>query len=386
MVKKTITIIILMILLSITVIPTYIHANEPFDIEGKAALLMDFGSGKVLYEKNPNEKLEPASITKIMVLILVMEAMEEGRISLEENVSISKHAASMGGSQVYLEPGGTNTVEELLKAICLRSANDASVAMGEHIAGSEELFLDMMNSKAKELNMKNTNFNNLTGLPDDNHYTTAYDIALMGRELLTHKSIHKWLSMWMTTILVGKDKNVEQELVNTNKLIRFYPGANGIKTGFTQNAGYCLAASATRENTTFISVILGSNSALQRNEDSKKLLDYGFANYESVKIYNADEIIGKVKIEKGKKKEVEVKTKEDINVLIKKGQREEIKKEIKLYDSIKAPIKKGDKAGEIEVKLDNETLVKSKLIVDENIKKANVLNIFSRLMNSLVTK
>ncbi|MBS4539964.1 D-alanyl-D-alanine carboxypeptidase [Clostridium sp. D2Q-11] len=383
---KKITTIILIVLISLSIVPKSIYADQPFEVEGKAALLMDFDSGRVLYDKNINEKLEPASITKIMVLILMMEALEEGRIDLNDNVSISKNAASMGGSQVYLEPGGTNTVEELLKAICLRSANDASVAIGEHIAGSEELFLEMMNSKAKELNMKNTNFKNLTGLPDEKHYTTAYDIALMGRELLTHKSINKWLSMWMTTILVGKDKDVEQELVNTNKLIRFYEGANGIKTGFTQNAGYCLAASATRNNTTFISVILGSKSSGIRNEDSKKLLDYGFANYESVKVYNKGDIVGKTIVEKGKKQEVQVKVEKDISVLIKKGQSKEITKEIKIDDSIKAPISKGQKVGEVVVKMKNETLINEKLIIDENIKKANVINMFNKLLNNLVSK
>lgn len=383
---KKITSIILLFIISITILPKDIHAKEPFDVDGKSALLMDFNSGKVIYEKNANEKLPPASITKIMVLILTMEALEDGRINLDDNVSISENASSMGGSQVYLEPKGVNSVEELLKAICLRSANDAAVAMGEHIAGSEELFLEQMNTKSNALGMDNTNFKNLTGLPDEEHYTTAYDIALMGRELISHQSIHKWLSMWMTTIMVGKDKDVEQELVNTNKLIRFYPGSNGIKTGFTQEAGYCLAASATRENSTFISVILGSKSSQQRNEDSKKLLDYAFANYESLKVYNKDDIVGNVIIEKGKEKQAQVKIKEDINVLIKKGESKEINKKVNIYKSVKAPIIEGQKVGEIEIKLDKKTLIKEDLTIEDKIKKANVITIFKRLLRSFATE
>ncbi|MBS4536232.1 D-alanyl-D-alanine carboxypeptidase [Clostridium sp. D2Q-14] len=385
MFKKIISLILILVI-SILILPQSIFANEPFNVDGKAALLMDFNSGEVIYEKNSNEKLPPASITKIMVLILIMEALEDGKINLDDNVSISENAASMGGSQVFLEPKGINSVEELLKAICLRSANDASVAMGEHLAGSEELFLDQMNARAKELNMENTHFTNLTGLPDEEHYTTAYDIALMGRELLTHKSIHKWLSMWMTTIKVGKDKDVEQELVNTNKLIRFYPGANGIKTGFTQEAGYCLAASATRENSTFISVILGSESSKQRNEDSKKLLDYAFANYKSVKLYNKDDIVGNIMIEKGKTNKVPVKIKNDINLLLEKSNNEKIDKEININKSIKAPIIKGQKVGEIDIKLNNESIITEDLIIDDNIEKANVINIFKELLISYSTK
>lgn len=385
MIKKIFN-IILILFITISILPSNIYANEPFEIDGKSALLMDSKSGKVIYEKNSNEKLEPASITKIMVLVLASEALEEGKIKLDDSVLISENAASMGGSQVYLESGGTNTVEELFKAIALRSANDAAVAMGEHIAGSEELFLKMMNKRAKELNMKNTTFKNLTGLPDPEHLTTAYDIALMGRELLKHEIVHQWLSMWTTSIKVGKDRDVTQDLVNTNKLIRFYPGANGIKTGFTQNAGYCLAASATKGNTTFISVILGSKSSKIRNADSKKLLDYGFSNYESVTINKKGDIIDKISIEKGKKEEAKIKVKNDINLLVKKGEKNSIKKEIKLIDKIEAPILKGQKVGEIKIKSDDKVLLKEELIIDKKIEKANVINMFTKLLENLITE
>lgn len=385
MIKKILNILVILFII-VSVLPFNIYAMEPFEVDGKAAILMDFKSGKVIYEKNPNKKLEPASITKIMVLILASEALESRKINLDDQVLISENAASMGGSQVYLEAGGTNTVEELFKAICLRSANDASVAMGEYIAGSEELFLEMMNKKAKQLNMKNTKFKNLTGLPDEEHLTTAYDIALMGRELLKHEIVHKWLSMWTTSIKVGKDRDVTQDLVNTNKLIRFYPGANGIKTGFTQKAGYCLAASATKDNTTFISVILGSKSSKIRNEDSKKLLDHGFSNYKSISLNKKGDIVDKISIEKGKKEYAKIRVKDDIDILMKKDNESDIKKEIKLLDTVKAPIKKGDKVGEIIVKSEGEILLKEELIIDTNIKKANILNILAKLFKNLTTK
>ncbi|NBI06611.1 D-alanyl-D-alanine carboxypeptidase family protein [Senegalia massiliensis] len=385
MIKKILNILVILFII-VSVLPFNIYAMEPFEVDGKAAILMDFKSGKVIYEKNPNKKLEPASITKIMVLILASEALESRKINLDDQVLISENAASMGGSQVYLEAGGTNTVEELFKAICLRSANDASVAMGEYIAGSEELFLEMMNKKAKQLNMKNTKFKNLTGLPDEEHLTTAYDIALMGRELLKHEIVHKWLSMWTTSIKVGKDRDVTQDLVNTNKLIRFYPGANGIKTGFTQKAGYCLAASATKDNTTFISVILGSKSSKIRNEDSKKLLDHGFSNYKSISLNKKGDIVDKISIEKGKKEYAKIRVKDDIDILMKKDNESDIKKEIKLLDTVKAPIKKGDKVGEIIVKSEGEILLKEELIIDTDIKKANILNILAKLFKNLTTK
>ncbi|MGO1368790.1 MAG: D-alanyl-D-alanine carboxypeptidase family protein [Senegalia sp. (in: firmicutes)] len=385
MIKKIFN-IILILLITISILPISVYADEPFEIDGKSALLMDFKSGKVIYEKNSNEKLEPASITKIMVLILASEALEKGKIKLEDSVLISENAASMGGSQVYLEAGGSNTVEELFKAICLRSANDAAVAMGEHISGSEEAFLKDMNKKAKELKMKDTKFKNLTGLPDPDHLSSAYDIALMGRELLKHEIVHKWLSMWTTSIKVGKDRDVIQDLVNTNKLIRFYPGANGIKTGFTQDAGYCLAASATKDETTFISVILGSKSSKIRNADSKKLLDYGFSNYESIAINKKGDVIDKISIEKGKKEEAKIIVKNDINLLAKKDSKEKFKKEIKILDTIKAPIIKGQKIGEIVIKSEDEILEKEDLIINKNIEKANVITMFTKLLENLVAE
>lgn len=383
---KKITIYLLVSLLVLGSFSSYSFAKEPFDIDAKAALLMDFGSGQILYEKNANKKLEPASITKIMVLLIAMESLDEGRINLEDKVNISNYAASMGGSQVYLEAGGVNTVEELLRAICLRSANDASVALGEYIAGSEELFLQMMNNKSKELGMNNTNFMNLTGLPEDKHYTSAYDISSMSRELLKHKKIHQWLTIWMSTIMVGKNHDVEQELVNTNKLIRFYKGANGIKTGSTSTAGFCLSASASRGNTTFISVILGAENSQIRFSESKKLLDYGFANYESRKIYNKGDVVKKIPVEKGKIKRTNIIVKDDISILLKKGDNNDIQKKINIPDVIKAPINKGDIVGEVIISLSGKVVNKESLIVQEEIKKANMIDMFKRILSKMVVK
>lgn len=225
---------ILILLLSINIS----FAEPVFEIDGKSAILIDYNSGNIIYEKNSHDKLPPASITKIMVLLIAMESLEKGTINLNDEVVISSNAAGMGGSQVYLEEGEIQTIENLLKAICLRFANDASVALAEHMSGSEELFVKRMNEHAKELGMNNTNFMNVTGLPNEGHYTTAYDIGIMSKELLKYPKIHDWLNLWMSEMKVGKNKDVVQSLVNTNRLIRDYEGANGVKTGSTSEAGF----------------------------------------------------------------------------------------------------------------------------------------------------
>lgn len=353
--------------------------ESPFKLEAKSAILVDATTGEIIFEKNIHEKLPPASITKIMLLLIAMEELDSGKISLEDKVAVSSYAAGMGGSQVYLEEGEIQTVDNLLKAISLRSANDAAVALAEHISGSIEVFVKRMNDRAKELGMKNTNFKNATGLPDEGHYTTAYDISLMSRELLKHERIHEWLTVYMTDIYVGKKKDVVQTLVNTNKLIRDYQGANGLKTGLTNDAGYCLAASAKRGNLSLVSVLLGGPSSESRFKESKLLLDYGFANYDSYPICKENEIVQRIKIFKGKETEIKVVAEKDYSVLVKKGAGNEIEKEIQLPESIEAPCEKGQKIGEIIIKNNNNEIGRVNLVAGDTVKKASLLDMIKRI-------
>ncbi|MTI70217.1 MAG: D-alanyl-D-alanine carboxypeptidase [Firmicutes bacterium] len=369
-----------------TIIPyNYVNADNLFDLKSESAILVDAGTGKIIYEKDPHKKLEPASITKIMVLLLAMESLESNRINLNDKVVVSENASSMGGSQVYLETGETKTVENLLKAISVRSANDAAVALSEHIAGSEELFIKMMNERAKALGMDNTNFMNPTGLPDDNHYTTAYDISIMSRELLKYPKIHQWLTIWMTTMMVGKENDVEQTLVNTNKLVRFYKGANGIKTGYTSTAGFCLSASATRNRLTLISVVLGCKTSNNRFSESRKLLDYGFATYDSLPICKKGDIIKNLPVSKGKIENIDVVAKKDLNLLIKKGKPKKIEKNYILPKYLMPPLSKNEKIGELVIKLEGKEVGRVDLIVTKDIEKASFFTMIKKMFSKLVS-
>ncbi len=380
--KKFLCLILSLIL--IVNISSITYAERLFNVEAESAILIDVGSGQIIYEKNIHDRKPPASITKIMLLLLTMESLQSGKINLNDEVVISENASSMGGSQVYLEPGGTNTVNELLTAVALRSANDAAVALGEHIAGTEETFVGLMNERAKQLKMENTNFMNITGLPDDKHYTTAYDISIMSRELLKHTKIHEWLTQWMSTIMVGKNKDVEQSLSNTNKLIRFYKGANGIKTGYTSKAGHCLSASATRGNLTLVSVVLSCKTSNIRFNESKKLLDYGFANYNSIPICKEGNIIKKTDISKGKEEFINIVAKNNLSLLIKKGTTPKINKEYLMPECIESPIKKGQKIGEMIIKIEDKEHGRVDLISDRDVNRANVLDMFKKIFSDLL--
>ncbi|MBW4828790.1 MAG: D-alanyl-D-alanine carboxypeptidase [Clostridiaceae bacterium] len=361
-------------------------AESKLDIDAKSAILIDSSSGEIIYEKKAHERLHPASITKIMVLLLTMESIEKNEINLEDEVTISANAAGMGGSQVYLEEGEVQNVEELLTAICLRSANDASVAMAEYISGSEESFINKMNERAKELGMKNTSFKNATGLPAENHYTSAYDISIMARELLKYTKIHEWLTVWMKEMKVGKDKEIVQGLVNTNRLIKEYEGANGIKTGSTQDAGFCLAASAERGNLKLISVVLGCETSKIRFDESKKLLDYGFSNYDSVTIARKNDIIDKVLVQKGNVEKADVVLEKDAYILLPKDSKAKVEKEIILPKSINAPVDKGKKVGEMILSVDGKEIQKINLLINNTIDKAGFKNMFKKSFNKLLTQ
>lgn len=377
--NRRILCIILILIINLVVSMRTLAEDDPLNINAKSAVLMDYNTKEILYEKNPQEKVYPASLTKIMTLILGMEALESGKISLNDEVRISAHAASMGGSQLWLEEGETQTVENLFKAITIRSANDAAVALAEYIAGSEEVFVKMMNEKAKELGMNNTNFMNASGLHHENHYTTAYDVALMSAELLKHEKIHDWLTVYMDEMLVGKKKDKVQSLVNTNRLIKEYEGTTGIKTGSTSQAGYCLSASAKRGNLHLIAIIMGSDTSKIRFEESKRLLDYGFANYDSVTIGRKGDSIGKVLVQKGTSQYLEAVLERDAYLLLPKGQSKEIAKEIVLPDYVNAPIKTGDVIGKLIIKIEGQEVDRVNLVAKNDVERATIKDMFFKV-------
>lgn len=344
------------------------------EISAKSAILVDFDTGRILYEKNSHEKLSPASITKIMTMILICEAIEKGRIKLSDRVVASQNASSLGGSQVYLKENEEMTVEELLKSIAIASANDACVALAEHIAGSVQEFVYMMNKKAKELGMLDTNFVNPYGLDAENHYTSAYDVAIMSRELLKHKIIRKYLTTWVDTIREGKFG-----LTNTNKLVRFYRGCTGVKTGSTDKAKFCVSASALRNGLHLIAVIMGAPDSKTRFNEATKLLDWGFANFSMYSPYSKGYCFGKVKIKNGIEKEVEAILSTDVKLLVKKGDESTVESKVALPQQISAPVKAGQKIGKLELWQEGKLLGVYDLIAKKNVQKRNLFDIFRML-------
>ncbi|MBR6902540.1 MAG: D-alanyl-D-alanine carboxypeptidase [Clostridia bacterium] len=319
-------------------------AGTVLDIKAKSFILLEPDTLEVLYEANSDEQLPPASITKIMSLLLVMEAIDRGDFTVEDVISASEHAASMGGSQIWLEPGESMTVDDLLKAAVIASANDATVALSEKVAGSEEGFVELMNNRAKELGMNDTVFKNATGLDAEGHLSTAHDVALMSAELIKHPLIKKYSTVWLDTL-----RNGESELVNTNKLVRFYEGTTGLKTGTTSDAGYCLSATAQRNGMELVAVVMGGETSPARFEGAKKLLDYGFSNYSIQKIEPEFQNGTKIKVKGGTEGDVALGAGAPLSILLKKSEKAEVTEQLNLPDSVSAPVKKGDKIGEIEV-------------------------------------
>ena len=343
---------------------------------------MEVNTGEIIYKLNEHERLAPASITKIMTMLLGVEALNSGRISLNDKVIISNHASRMGGSQVYLEAGETQTVEDLFRAIAIRSANDASVALAEHIAGSEEIFVKMMNEKAKELGMENTHFANASGLPNENHYVSAYDVAIMSKELLKYPIVNEWLTTYMYDLKVGRNKNSIQTMVNTNRLVKEYEGTTGIKTGSTNEAGFCISASAKRGDLELIAVVLGSKTSQIRFDEAKRMLDYGFANFESINIGKKGDIVATLPVEKGKLYEVDIMLERDSFVLLPKGESGNIEKDVVLPDIIKSPMSAGDVVGELIIRLNGKEIDRVNLVIKSEVEKANLLNILNRTIKS----
>ncbi len=348
--------------------------NCPFEISARSAVLMDAKTGTVLYAKNADLALPPASVTKIMTLLLFMEEVESGNISLSDELTVSEYAASMGGSQVYLEPGETMTAEELLKCVIIASANDAAVVLAEKVAGNEEAFIRMMNERARELGMVNTYFENATGLDDDatKHLTSAYDIALMSRALLEHDTILKYSTIWMDTI-----RNGAFGLTNTNRLIRFYKGATGLKTGSTSKAGFCMSATAMRDGMHLIAVVMGADTRDVRNETAKQLLDYGFSKYTLYE--NQGGAVGEVKVIGGTKEQCGGSI-PPFFVLLPKGKNKDIQVEILFNPAVKAPVQVGDPIGTVRYMNNGEILSEDFIRATEDVERIGFLGIFSKML------
>ncbi len=356
--------------------------NLPVEIKAKSVVLADVTTGKVLLEYNANEKLFPASVTKIMTMLLVVEAIEEGKISLSDKVTCSKNAASKGGSQIWLEPNEVMTVDELLKATAIGSANDAATLLGEFVAGSETAFIDMMNEKAISLGMKNTHFENATGLDDatNNHLTTATDIMKMSVELMKYDLITDYTTVWMDSL-----RNGETELVNTNRLVRFYDGTTGIKTGTTAKAGCCVSAAAKRENLHLVAVVMGSANSKERFETAENLLNWGFSNYTLTDLAVDEKAKGKISVIGGESDYADIKFNENIQVLLKKGEAENLKQEITLAENLEAPVLENQKIGEVKFTLNGESVAVIPLLAKAEIKKLTFYTSFLRMINFLAS-
>lgn len=345
-------------------------------VSAKSAILMEPISGTVLYEFNPDERLQIASVTKTMTMLLIMDAIDNGKISYTDMVSTSEHAASMGGSQVFLEAGEQMSVDDMLKAIAISSGNDAAVAMAEFIAGSEEAFVEQMNKKAAAIGCENTHFCNCNGLDEpDDHYSTARDVAKISCELIKHKDIFKYTTTWMDTLRDGAFG-----LSNTNKLLKSYNGANGLKTGSTEKAKYCLSASAERNGMDLIAVVLGAPSTKERFGSATKLLDYGFANYSLVRGAEKIETIPNIKVQSGVRDNVPVELSGSSDFIVKKGNEDKVEVEINLESSRVAPVQKGEKVGNVIFKIDGAKIAETDITVMETVEKINVWQLFLKNM------
>ena len=368
---------ILLIIMSFFVLNLNVLAEEDFAPNGKSAILVDNLSGKVLYEKNADEKLAPASMTKLASMLMVMEAIDNGNLKFEDKVTISEEAANMGGSQVFLQAGEVYTVYDLLKSVAIASGNDAVVALAEKIGGSQSGFIDMLNKRLKEIGATNTNFVNAHGLDAEGHYSTARDMSIIARELLKHPKILEFTSIYEEYL--EKNDGSRIWLVNTNKLVRFYDGVDGLKTGFTKTAGYCLTATASKNNFRLISVVMGEDTSENRSSDTVKLLNYGFNTFKVNLIKNKSEILGKVNVQKGKKENVDVVLVNDLIELLNASDKPSNYKFKILVDKITAPVKKGDVIGKVKVLNDNGILISQvDITVNENVLKANLWDLFKR--------
>ena len=359
----------------VATIDKLVSKTNVMDLKAKSAVLIDAASGKILLEKNSHEKLAIASVTKVMSMLLIMEAIDSGKLSFDDRVSVSEYAAGMGGSQAYLKPGEEFSVTEMLNALAIHSSNDVTVSMAEKISGSEETFVADMNQKAAELGMNDTKFLDCTGLNDDG-YSSAHDVALMSRELLTkHPKIVEFTGKYHDTF-----RNGTFSLDNTNKLVRFYQNADGLKTGFTNKAGFNLSATANRNGLRLISVVLGEPDSNTRFAESRKLLDFGFANFEVIKMDQKGNLVGNIEVKKGMQLRVGAMYGNDTSVLVTKGEKGKIEREIALSPGLEAPIAMNQKVGEVIYKLDGTEIGRYELVASQDVKKVSFLSLFNRML------
>ncbi len=349
----------------------------------KSAIMLEASTGKIIFEKNANEKLPMASMTKMMTLLIIMENIENGNIKWSDSVITSEHAASMGGSQIFLEVGEEMTVEELVKGICIASGNDAAVAMAEKIGGTEEEFVKLMNKKAKELQLKNTNFTNACGLDSDNHYSSAHDMAIIGKELVKYNKILEYTGTYEDYLRKNTDKSFW--LVNTNKLVRYYKGVDGLKTGYTEKAGFCITTTAKKDNMRLITVVMGEPSTKIRNAETTSMLDYGFNTYKIDTVASSKKIIASKKVTNGIDKIANIVPKTDINILnTKLGTKRNVTYNLEL-STISAPIKKGDSIGKINVMENNKIIMTIDATTTKDINKANIFIVYYRNLLDIIS-
>ena len=363
---------------------TQVHGEELNLAENaKSAILIETSTGEILYQKNANERLAPASMTKIMSLILIMENIENGNLKWNDIVVVSKNASSMGGSQIFLETNEMMTVEDLVKGICIASGNDATVALAEKIAGTEKAFVKLMNDKAKNLGLKNTNFVNATGLDAEGHYSSAHDMSVMARELVRHEKILEFSSIYEDYLRKNTAKKFW--LVNTNRLVKFYSYIDGLKTGYTGDAGYCLTATGRKNDMRLISVVMGEENTDNRTTDTLAMLDYGFNMYSIDKVISKDYSLGEVKVNLGDEEKVSVRVKNDITILNNnQKEKKNVTYEIKL-DKINAPVKKGDTVGSVKLYEDGRYMYSEEITVVNNIDKANIFKVFIRNLRDIIS-
>ena len=356
---------------------------EDITPNAKSAILIEAKTGKVLYEKNINEKYAPASMTKMMSLLLFMENIDSGNMKMDEIIKATKNAASMGGSQIFLQENEEMSVEDLLKGISIGSANDATVALAERVAGTEAAFVNMMNKKVKELGLKNTNFKNATGLDEANHYSSAYDMAMIAKELVKHEKILSFSSIYETYLRQNTDNKFW--LVNTNKLVRFYNGVDGLKTGYTEDAGYCLTATIKKDNMRLIAVAMGEPTSNVRNSEVSALLDYGYNLYQSDMYLEKDKVLDNIKVEKGIDETVNVVPLDSFYTINKKGtQKGEVTYDLQV-NTLKAPIKKGEKVGKVIIKENGDLVGEVDLTVEKSVNKAGFMNMYFRNLKNILS-
>lgn len=356
---------------------------EDLTLNAKSSILIEASTGKILYEKNKDERYAPASMTKMMSLVIIMDNIYNGNLRLDEMIKTSKNASGMGGSQIFLKEGEEMSVDDMLKGITIGSANDATVALAERIAGSEEAFVKIMNEYAKKLGLKNTHFKNCTGLDENDHYSSAYDMSVIARELVKHEKILNYSSIYETYLRSDTDNKFW--LVNTNKLVRFYKGVDGLKTGYTDTAGYCLTATINKDNMRVIAVVMGEDSSTTRNSEVSRLLDYAYNLYKKDIYITKEEVLGNAKVEKGNVEYANIVTIDDISIINKKEyKRGEIKFELDLK-YLKAPIKKGDVVGKIKVIENGNIISEADVTVDKNIDKAGYFTMFIRNLKEIIS-